>query len=253
MVTGKRNAGKSAFCSQLISQAMQQGYVTGVYSGESCDEMITDKIQRQIAGPDRVISSTAYDGGDLYSVDDQYDDAIAAWLSGRFALYDRRKQRATPAVILDRISALAEWGARVILVDNLMSALAGSGDRLYAAQGDFAWNLAEIAVQMGILIILVAHPRKTQDGEIHSTDDVSGNGVIMDAADYGLTYSRRAEPEGKVVADVQLTKNRLTGVLTDKIPLSFEPKSVRIYEPWQEPYWGWDTDGLFPLIKPKEV
>ena len=101
-------------------------------------------------------------------------------------------------------------------------------------QSGFVKSLKQIAVKYNIVIILVAHPRKTRENI--DNDDVSGSSDITNRVDVVLSYSRNTDkhnPDDLDTADSKLSilKNRLTGRLTRKgqeIELFFSQKSKRI-------------------------
>lgn len=63
-----------------------------------------------------------------------------------------------------------------------MSALVSS-DEENKAQARFASALKNFAVKFKASVLLVAHPRKTKQGEIMQNDDVSGSSALTNLAD----------------------------------------------------------------------
>ena len=62
---------------------------------------------------------------------------------------------------------------------------------LYRAQSAFVKKLKQIAVRHDVVILMVAHPKKTR--EQLENDDVSGSSDITNRADVVLTYSSNAD------------------------------------------------------------
>ena len=115
--------------------------------------------------------------------------------------------------------AANELNCTIILVDNIMTAVDMLDRDPYAVQGSFVKALKAIAREKNLTVILIAHPRKTKNGEEIVNDDVSGTGDITNLADVVLTYSR-LDPEkdeqtedGKYQSAISIMKNRLTGRL----------------------------------------
>ena len=139
--------------------------------------------------------------------------------------------------------AVREYGIRVVLLDNLMTALEEnlSAD-LNRLQSNFVRNLARIARKYNVIIILIAHPRKRKgDGGDFDADDVMGSGNITNAVDVVLNYDTGPDKFGKPDRILSVKKNRLTGDLSDGIDLWYDPASKRITERAGD--YSWPTDG----------
>lgn len=102
----------------------------------------------------------------------------------------------------------------------------GSSD-LCNEQAKFVKALAQIAKRYDVVIILIAHPKKTQ-GEF-TNDSVSGSSVITDAVDVVMNYQRCFD--GVSDSKLTVTKNRLTGKLildNRAVGMQYSEKSKRI-------------------------
>ena len=98
----------------------------------------------------------------------------------------------TVALIEIMEEAIYRKDCKVILLDNLMTAMeeeADTTEALYIKQSKFVGKMAKLAKRLKVVIILVAHPRKTL-GTALSNDDVSGSGDITNKASIVMTYSR---------------------------------------------------------------
>ena len=137
---------------------------------------------------------------------------------------------------------------------------------LYRQQSDFVRKLATMAKQYNVLIFLIAHPRKSDNGSLagFGNDDVAGSANITNLCDAVLNYARpkydsNEEPD-ETLRMLQVTKNRLYGRLTKDggIKLYFDEKSKRMSEMLarKEYMWrwelGWETDD-FDTITDDEV
>ena len=146
-------------------------------------------------------------------------------------------------------SAIMQYGCRVIIADNLMTAMEDDlSSDIYRQQTVFVKELARIAKQMNVLIILIAHPKK-QNIQKFSNDDVSGSSNITNLCDVVMRYT---EPEDDAAKDakadrvLQVYKNRLSGKLNTRgIPLYYEDASKRIAEARERFDWnvGWESRG----------
>ena len=140
--------------------------------------------------------------------------------------------------------AIVQYGCKVILLDNLMTAMQDDMARdFYRQQSEFVRELATIARQYEVIIFLVAHPRKS-NGYTFKNDDVSGSGNITNLAHMVLNYTDPLNDDDPGDRILQVTKNRLTGRTNMKgIPLWFQESSKRISEAENDFSWcfGWES------------
>lgn len=233
LLTGKRGEGKSTFMSQLCAEALDQGNGIFAYSGELPDYHFKSWLDMQLAGATNI--ATAYDnyGNEVYSLPQDTAQHINSWYEDKAYIYDNN------AVCDDELSdvvkaaemAIRRYGVKLICIDNLMTAMDVSlTDDLYRAQGEFVKRLKQLAQKYDVVVILVAHPKKTS-GEF-TNDTVSGSADITNRVDVVINY-QRSNVELDCDSIVTVTKNRLTGrLITEKQPvkLYFSDKSKRIQE-----------------------
>jgi twinkle protein len=157
------------------------------------------------------------------------------WYKGRLLVYDdtdlTEDEDETESLLEIVEEAIIRKNCEMILLDNLMTAMedgADTNEALYRKQSDFVGKLAKMARRLKVIIILVAHPRKTSN-EI-GNDDVSGSADITNKASLVMSYSRIThggdEPDPTVRA-LSVTKNRLTGRL-GSVRVYFSEDSKRI-------------------------
>ena len=233
ILTGKNGNGKSTVMSQIIVNALDKGINTMIYSGELTDYHFKRWLDLQAAGDDYVVERQNRFGDKSYTITPEISKQISDWYRGKAWIYDNTI--VTDAEnecdeLLDTIElSIVKFGARFICLDNLMTALdVPLGDDLYRAQSKFLKRLKKIAQQHNVIIMLVAHPRKSRSDSI-TKDDIAGSGDITNRVDVVLTYTRDAEKED--IGYIEVKKNRLTGVLTkpdEPIVVSYSKKSKRI-------------------------
>lgn len=217
--SGKRGNGKSTVATYFAAEALRQGHSVFIYSGELQDYFVKSWIDGQLAGKTSLYNSEI--------------DKINNWYRGKLKIYDNN------IIDDDEIDNLLEviedtvkkTDIRMIILDNLMTALDGcqSNDELYRAQSNFVGKLAKMAKAFELVIILVAHPRKSNGAEFDN-DSVSGSADITNKVDIVMSYDR-----GKGMADDErlmvVSKNRLTGKLAlgeNVIKIYYSNKSRRI-------------------------
>ena len=223
VLTGRRGEGKSTLGSMIGVQALRQGFNCFFYSGELMDFYFRNWMDRQITGKELSVTDTT--DADRYFLNQFYADKAYIYDN---AVIDINETEDLPRTIE---KAIRQKGCEFILVDNLMTAIDPGNDDLYRAQSKFVGELAALAKKYSVIILLIAHPRKTSTSI--GNDDISGSADITNKADIVMTYGRDTSTEDQDLRRLSVIKNRLTGKLTKEdapIRLIFEPKSKRIAE-----------------------
>ena len=255
LLTGKAGQGKSTLGSQFVASALEAKESVFLYSGELADFHAKRWLDFQLAGADNVTESVNDFGTKIYRISDDTEKKISDWYRGRAYIYDndylpdgKDEYESLPETIE---KVIKQYGTRFIFVDNLMTAM----DRierqndLYLAQGNFVGKLKKIAVKYQVVILLVAHPRKSNMA--FSNDDVSGSSDITNKVDIVMSYGR-AEPGAEWDSVLQISKNRLWGKLRMGDPdiaagkggivLNYSEKTKRIVGRFDKvKHYGWET------------
>ena len=232
VITGKRGEGKSTLASQMLTFALKNGYPVFAYSGELDNVNFAEWFYRQIAGARHI---NKIDRGKnelpLYSIEAEALEKIRRWIHGKAFLYsseiitDGKTEQEALIEVVEK--AVKQYGCRVILIDNLMTAI--SGDARYdinQQQTEFVRKLKSIAQTMDACIILVAHPRK---GAQVDSDDIAGSANITNLADTVICYSRDKEDHDGTHRTLKVFKNRKTGKIdTEGVLMNFQESSKRI-------------------------
>lgn len=235
IVTGKAGEGKSTLASQMLANAVEQGYSCFAYSGELLDWYFRSWLDFQIAGQKYITQTVDEEGNPKVNLSSVYRNAIANWYDPKMYILDTTAIEKDESKELIEIieKSIGQYGTRVILLDNLMTALDicytnGKTDK-YERQSRFTKRLARLALQYNVLIILVAHKRKNGYGG-SEMDEVMGASDITNLATVAISYGRGKEDSNDSQRVLKLLKNRLFGKInTDGWTLDFEEKSKRIY------------------------
>ena len=252
VLTGERGDGKSTLASQFGTIALREGYNIFMYSGELPNFQLREWFDRQVVGAKHINRIVSDNGHVEYSVDEAVIPAIEAWYREKTNIYDTETkdesvdEREFLLELMD--TAIKQNGCRVLIIDNLMTAMMDDlAIELYRQQTIFINKLVTMAKQRKVVIFLVAHPRKRQLGfSAFSNDDVSGSSNITNLAHVTLRYSK---PDGMQDTDTEervlaVLKNRTSGETNyEGIPLYFEPSSKRISEDPDDFSWelGWEN------------
>ena len=229
ILTGKRGEGKSTVASQMIAEAIDKNYKCFVYSGELDKGLFMGGLIRQIAGPNHIRKYVNADGYTEYRPSEANQTAIRSWLRGKLFVYDATMLNERVGLLEAMENAITRYGVRVLLLDNLMTALSleeKTADK-YEMQGIFTQRLASMALQYNVIIILVAHKKKLITSD--ELDDIAGSSDISNLATTAISYSRDKEI-AEYQRSLKLIKNRLFGKVNyGGWIMDYDIKSTRIY------------------------
>ncbi len=246
LLTGKRGDGKSTYMSQLVAEALEQNNNVFVYSGELADFHFKRWLDYQLAGSGNVETNINSFGDEEYTLTSQTVEKIGGWYKGRAFIFDNNYVPGCKdefEAITDTIEkVIKQYDVKMICIDNLMTAMevVTQNENLYLAQSNFVGALKKIAVKYNVVIVLVAHPRKSQND--FNNDDVSGSSDITNKVDIVMSYKR--EDSEDCDSKLTISKNRLTGKLamgSNAIPLLYSPKTKRIFSKSSTvKHYGWE-------------
>lgn len=218
LLTGKRGNGKSTCGSMFVAEALAQNYNCLVYSGELPDFFVKAWLDGQIYGKDVLTNS------EISEVERFYHDRLFIY-NNQFVDDDELED--LPSIVEDTV---IKKDIKFVLIDNLMTAItADTNEFLYRKQSEFVGRLARMAKQFEIVIMLIAHPRKSK--QEFENDDVSGSADITNRVDVVMSYDVPPEKDHPEENEryLKVTKNRLTGRL-GSVPLFYSDSSKRISE-----------------------
>ena len=214
LLTGKRGAGKSTLGSQFVCEALSQNQNCFIYSGELPDFWVKDWLDRQLSGKEHPTVSQVEECEIFYNQ----------------RLFIFNNQLVETDELEDLLTVLKDTivkkDIKLALIDNLMTAIsADTNESLYRKQSEFVGELAKIAKAYNMVIVLVAHPRKSNYE--FDNDDVSGSADITNRVDVVMSYDRDKNRNQNDLRVLKITKNRMTGHLGD-MDLYFSDFSKRI-------------------------
>lgn len=255
VITGKSGEGKSTFASQVLAKAIDAGYKCMAYSGELPNGMFKEWLYLQLAGKNNIYM---LENSPRISVD--VESKIDAWIDEKLWLYDvdslfKCSENELSGLLEIIEQAILQYECRVILIDNLMTALdivdpENALYNKYEAQAHFVRKLAEIGRNYKVAIILVAHKRKNGNSS-DANDEISGSSEITNYSTMIINYSKYTPSEimkGSKPTDrkMSVTKERLKGGSASSFNVTFEPNSKRIYNTASNMLgykFGWEDGG----------
>lgn len=266
IIAGKRGDGKSTLASEIMGEAINQGYATFAYSGELPNYLYKSWFDFQIAGRNHIIENKTDFGTVNRFISKSNQELINAWYREKAYIYDNRivESDEQEDLLKSVTQAIMQHGIKVILIDNLMTAMyidEKQGSDKYDQQGRFVRELTKIAIKYDVLVLLVAHRRKnafTQD----ANDEISGSGDITNLAGITLSYDRGSKDEiekgyiGETQRKLIVAKNRLFGKINlDGIILDYDEKSKRVYGSGDDVNreFGWNNIDGFSKVGSMEI
>lgn len=234
LISGKPGSGKSTLASQILVEAIENGYKIFAYSGELPNYMFKAWLFYQIAGGFHVFES----GDDVheprgFSISENNRNAMSNWIRGKAYIYDNSQidEEEHQALLKTTEDAIRRYGCRVILIDNLMTALdleMTQGDDKYERQSKFVKKLTRIALKYNVLILLVAHKRKN-NFSTNQNDEISGSGDIANLGMVTIAYDKSDDIDESERL-IKVSKNRLFGKVNNEgFLMKFDERSKRIY------------------------
>lgn len=224
----------STLAGQLALNAIQNGHKVCFYSGELSAHMFQNWVFSQASGDNHMIKIQDQFGNDFWIVEPIIESRIRSWLGKDLILYDNKVNKHSERnSILERFKIAREkYGCTLFFVDNMMTAkFSIDKERDYwRAQSNFAGELVDFAQENSSHVILVAHPKKGDSGDIN--DDVSGSSDITNRASNVIQVKRTTEKERietNADAFITISKNRDYG-RTGKIRMKFHPASRRLMD-----------------------
>jgi hypothetical protein len=126
VITAKSGIGKSTLASQILVSAIDKGFKCYAYSGELPNYLFKAWMNYQVAGSTHIFDAQK----DEYSpvkptISKTNINLISEWYRDKLWMYDNDKVNKEDRVgVLDAMeNAILQYGVRVILIDNLMTAV----------------------------------------------------------------------------------------------------------------------------------
>jgi hypothetical protein len=233
--------------------SIASGVKTFFYSGELQNWQLRNWFEFQVAGKRNIADDRTRSGFDSYRLKNGVPEKLEKWYGGLVHMYDNtelEREDDEPNNVYETIEGAIKLGCQFLIIDNLMTAMDEyNGDDFYKQQTNFIRRLSVMAKKNNVLIILVAHFRKS-NGFGPNIDSISGSSNIVNLADTVLAFRQPTSQEAAQSTcsrKLEVIKNRMTG-RTGTIDLWYEEKSRRLSE---NPEW-FDFDVLGDFMDAEE-
>lgn len=232
IITGYAGKGKSTLASQILVKAISLGKRCFAYSGELPNNLFRAWMTFQVVGRKHVFEYKNPWGDSGYSISKTNKALASEFYRGMIRVFDSESivDEETRSLLEITEEMIVRYGAEVILLDNLMTAIEEdreTGDE-FTRQGRFVNRLRKLAVKHNVVIMLVAHKRKN-GFSMDENSEVSGSSKITNLAMLTISYDNDKDlPDDQRV--LKVIKNRLFGKLEKNgFVMSFDEQSKRIY------------------------
>ena len=249
-ITG--NSGKSSIVNQIIANTMENDIATFLFSQEMNNQMLSNWANLTIAGNRHIEEKVSKDNRSYYVVPFHIKSKIKKWTKDKLYIYRDDWPNDVESVMKSMEDCVRKYNTKLVILDNLMMLdLECSEDNKNTAQTKFINDLIQFAKKFNIAIILVAHPRKTQEmcSDI-GMYDIAGSSTIVNLAMRTIGLRRvskreKDDPNNEFSNyDVIMTiiKDRMMGRADIQIGLHYDIKSRRFYTSYEEyaRQYSWD-------------
>lgn len=196
IVSGQPGAGKSSFLSQLMIEAMEQGYPSWMFSQELPGWFLKSWLTSIAVGRRGLDEYHNADGETHYKVKPEYKQMVDERYRGMWYLYDDSASNKLDDVIDTMTDMVRRRGVKLCIIDNLMVLdLACNENNILQKQTECVNRLISFAATYNVCVILVCHPRKLMPGTPMGMYDVSGSSTIVGLAQRVIALRRVTEQE----------------------------------------------------------
>lgn len=258
ILTGEPGSGKSTLLNQIIAKSIKDGHKAFLYSGELKNDRLMSWFKRTVANKEHIEARRNRNGDRYNDISDYCWDIISDWIRGKFKIYDKNSV-ATEKKLLSVIEHYVVYeGYRLFVLDNLMTIDIGNSERQYQAQKQLCLSLKDLCDKYGIVVILVAHPKKPKDGDKPTMYDIAGASEMINLADNIFRLSRKTsmvDDEEVNASKMAIQKNRWGGVIDRAITLTFDDYRKRFYQTENELNidYGYDKNKKFVQMETDDL
>lgn len=211
--TGITNAGKTTMLTLLANEAISQGEKVFYFNGEQTPQAFLNNLLKQRAQSQDIFEVRKEDTPIVSRfVKQEVAGRIKRYYNNRLFLFNNEAPRDIDSLLYAMEECRRVTGTRVFILDNFMQ-IDLKGDDIYREQSSIMEKLRTYAVNKGVHIHLVAHPRKMAEFQTRlSLYDISGSMNLANKA-YNVISIMRIDSMDKdsleyKKLEVQLLKER---------------------------------------------
>lgn len=261
IISGRPGGGKTSLLYQIINNSIDDGDTCWIYSRE-LSTWLSKNWQLHIFAGNRNIKKCEDPNtkATYYVVPKEKKAEISEFYRGRLMFYRDEYPNDKDSLLQAMVDNRRKYGAKVFLLDNLMTIdLGGNDENINERQTAFVNSLIQFAVKYDACVILVAHPRKmpTDQADV-DIYDIAGSSNIINLAHRALGLRRVTEKERQGIPNkrgdgwdkppnpysviVTVIKDRLRGMAGQQFGLYYDKPSRRFFSTPEEydKQYKWD-------------
>ncbi len=248
LIFAKPSSGKTSYINQVIASAIDDDRRVFLYTDELSEEMFKNWFNFTVAGRRHIQSFTSKEGSPYYKVSPIAEIKISEYYKDRLYIYRDTESSNIDSLIGCIKEEIRRKGTSVIVLDNLMTIDINSKANELEQQKIIMKKLAKLAKDYNVVVILVAHSKKTK--EALGLEDASGTFAIANLSGRMLSMERNIN-QGDNSYDVMFTiqKDRFGSKNGVKVPVRFDFPSRRFYTSEAELDRRYKWDIIEPTVK----
>lgn len=261
ILSGRPGSGKTSLIDQSIATAIDDGNSVFLFSKEMPERMSTNWFNYILAGRRNLVNKTTPDGESYSVVSYEAKQKIKEFYKNKLFIYKDSEPNDIDSVMKSMEECVRKYGVKYLVIDNLMMLdLQCSEEEKNTSQTNLINNLIRFASKFNVAVVLIAHPKKTQDMKSDiEMYDIAGSSNIINLAmrSIGLRRVSKKEKEDETCKwkdyNVVLTimKDRLLGKADMQIGLYYDTLSRRFFTDYDEfdYQYRWDTNNYTDKIQ----
>lgn len=244
VLSGRPGSGKTSIIDQIVANSMDNNIPVFMFSREIPERMAANWMNTILAGRRNMEEKTSADSRKYYVVPYRTQKEIQNYYKEKLFIYRDSEPNDVESIMKSAEDCTRKYGTKLIILDNLMMLdLHCSESDKNTAQTNLINDLIKFAAKFNVAVILVAHPRKTQ--EINSDIemyDIAGSSNIINLAmrSIGLRRTSAKEKEnldskwGKYDVVATIIKDRILGKADLQFGMFYDIVSRRFYTNYSE-------------------
>ena len=252
VLSGRPGSGKTSIIDQTIARTIDDNKSVFLFSKEMPERMSANWFNTIIAGRRNMAEKTSGDGRKYYVVPYATQKKMQSYYNKKLFIYRDDEPNDVDSVMKSAEECVRKFGCKLIVLDNLMMIdLNCAESDKNTAQTNLINSLIKFAAKFNVAVVLIAHPRKTQDTNSDiEMYDISGTSNIINLAMRSIGLRRVSKKEKSDQKskwrkyDVVLTviKDRLLGKADFQMGLWYDLTSRRFYTDYSEydAKFAWD-------------
>lgn len=263
ILSGRPGSGKTSIIDQIAANAMDDGVPVFMFSRELVASLSAAWMNFILAGNRNLEKRESRDGRPYYVVPKCTQKKIQSYYDNKLFVYKDSEPNDVDSIMTSLEECVRKYGVKFAILDNLMTIDLGCKEQeKNTAQTELMNRLTRFAGKYNIAIVMICHPRKTQDSNSDiEMYDISGTSNLINLCVRSIGLRRTSKKEKDDVRskwgdyDVVCTviKDRLFGKTDVQIGLWYDLYSRRFYTNYEEldHQYKWD-DRVYTLKIPYE-